>query len=133
MRNYSPKTFLVPVAVAAVAGLATAICIPGPFLHRLSNGLFVGGVVVLVVSVVRLLRRLGVGDAFLFSHLRMSQVIRRSRRKGVARMGEEEPLDTGQAVDSYYNYLQNKPAVPPWAPLLLLGLLLVGVSLLCAL
>ena len=132
MKNQSFRSLTLPLIVAVAAGLATAVLVAAPPLHRLANGLFVGGVVSLIVGLARLIRRLGMGDAFLFSHLRMSQVIRANRKK---KRGQEEETDAGsnQTVTSFFDYLETKSPGRPWGPALLLGLGLMGLSFLCAL
>ena len=132
MQKRTFRSLLLPGAVAVAAGLATAFLVAGPPLHRLANGLFMGGAASLIVGLARLIRRLGLGDAFLFSHLRMSQVIRASRKK---RRGQEEETDVGpdQKVTTLYEYIETKSPGQPWAPAVLLGLVLLGASFLIAL
>ena len=132
MERLKTRSLLLPAGAALLLGLTGMVLKAASPLHRLANGLFLGGGAALLIGLVRLIRRLGTGDAFAFSHLRVSQSIRRDTLRRSGKKVSEEDIPSGQQVDSYYDYLQKKAPVPPWGPALLLGSVLVGLSLLCA-
>lgn len=132
MDRLKNNSLLLPVGAALLLGfVGAAIKAASPF-HRLANGLFFGGGAALLVGLVRLVRRLGTGDVFAFSHLRVSQSIRRDTLRRSGKEVSEEDIPSGQQVDNYYDYLQQKSPGRPWAPALALGLALMGLSFLCA-
>lgn len=132
MKKFGINRFIFPAAAAAVAAILAAVFINGATVaNRIANGLFVGGIISLVIGIFRLMRQFGFGDSFLYSHLRVSQVIRRHRNLSKKTENNEEIEET--KVTSYYDYLQDKTVGKPCAAALTLGAVLLASSFAIAL
>lgn len=131
MKKLTFQQFLLPCAVAAVLGIASAVFIhAGSILHRVANGLFFGGMGALMVGIFYLLKRLGPFDSFLYSHLRISQVISKGKKERAIKTKaiDEADEDPQQQVNSYYEYLQDKAESKPCTAPLLVGAVLLAAS-----
>lgn len=132
MKKFSISRFIFPAAAAGIAAILAAVFInEATVALRIANGLFVGGIISLIIGVFRLMRKFGFGDSFFYSHLRVSQVIRRHRNMNKKAENSEEIEEI--KVTSYYDYLQNKTVVKPCAAALMLGVVLLASSFAIAL